>query len=491
MILQKNKPNLNYIELYQNTLDNSKNDSSLLGNREIGKRVSQIYKKYYKKQIAQNALTVGNTEDFIKSKKSEYNSKKNRGIKKTLSFAMTLKTINKTLCSCGRDPHYMNESGNVELKKSDTGTYKLKGLKSCGNNSACPVCASKLSFSRGNDLAKLIEDGKKNNRSYAMIVTTIPHKPLEKLEVTLNQVIDMSRYIFNSTQWKKFRKVTQCQFAHGGLENMVSFKNGRIDWHPHKNYLLDFAIPLEDVFASLGLKTDLEFRLYLSKMLTSIGQRFLKNEKINKKLMPVRLFETKETLTQVKGGVTCSTHFDDKYITKWGLDAEMTGGIYKEGRYEGGSFHPFGLLDMIDQENKEIGDKQRYQAIMAFQEFVVASRGKHWFYFGKGAIKYYNENYGSKIRVKSDKEALESLNDEGSLLRIFSGIEWNDFRYTPRKVYNAFTRASDSEVLQYFIDEIERNKDFWDFEIAPVEIDPFDFDMYSTEYFRVATNYKE
>ena len=451
MILKNNKDNLKIVGEFGDS-------GSSLGNREVGKRNVDIYKKYLRKQIAQFALTVGNKRVSSSSKKRDKSKLTKAQFQDSLRFAETMKSINKSLCSCGRDTHYVNESGAVELKKSSSNKYQLKGLKSCGNNASCPVCASKLSFIRGNDLAKLIEVGKENNRSYAMIVTTIPHKPLEKLEITLQQVVDMSRYMFNDRQWKEFKKITQCRFIHGGLENMVSFKNHQIDWHPHKNYLLDFDIPLPEVFRVLGLRDDLAFRLYVSKMLVEIGQKYLKKEKIKKKLLPVKMVQTPETLVQVKGGVTCSTHFDKKYITKWGLDAEMTGGIYKEGRYEGGSFHPFGLLDMIDAENQEVGEKQRYQATMAFQEFVVASRGKQWFYFGKGAVKYYNEKYFAEIKVNPDDEALAQMADDAKLLFLFDNYSWLNFKSTPKKIYRAFSMKSDAEVIQSFLDEIEKNK---------------------------------
>lgn len=433
-------------------------DCSLLGNRELDKPTTNIYHKYYRKQIAQYALTVGNERVLSGSRKTPKNKLTKVQFQHRLSFKESLKTINKSLCSCGRDPHYINESGDIELKKSNQGTKRLKGLKSCGNNASCPVCASKLSFIRGNDLKELIDVGKKNGRSYAMVVNTIPHKPLESLETTLEQVISMSSYIFNSKTWKEFRKVTHCRFVHGGLENMVSFKNGQIDWHPHKNYLLDFDISLPKVFEALGLKTDLEFRLYLSRMLTELGQRFLNNKSIDKTLLGVYAKETNKGVVHVKGGVSVSTHFDDKYITKWGLDAEMTAGVYKEGRYEGASFHPFGLLDIIDEKNTDVGDKQRYQAVMAFQEFVVASKGKRWFYFGRGAVNYYNENYGSKIKVKTDEEAIEGLEDEGSLLWLFDWYDWLNFKPTPKKIYEAFSMNTDQGTINYFLNEIEKNK---------------------------------
>ena len=451
---------LNSLINSNNIVNNEAIKSPLLGNREIGclnNKYAHIYKKYLRKQISQYSLTVEVTEDYIKSKKSNPNSKQNKGQKNSLSFNKTLKTINKTLCSCGRDVHFMNSKKIVDIKESGT-TRRLKGLKSCGNNSACPVCASKLSAIRGNQLKELMESGRENGRSYMMAVTTIPHKPSEPLEITLNQVIDMSRYIWASKEMVKFKEITKCRFIHGGLENMVSFKNGLVDWHPHKNYLFDFDISIPRILENLGLDTELELRMYVSRMMTKIGQRFLDKKNIDKTLLVPFLQQQKKTFRiDVKGGVSISLEFDDGYIAKWGLDAEMTSGIYKDGRFSE-SFHPFNLLDFIHNENTETTKEQKYQCIKAFQEFVVASKGKWWFYFGRGAVAYYNENYGTKLKVKKDEEELLTLEDDGELIYFLEHSEWLDFEPTPKKIGYALSLPTKQNVLEFIYEHIETNR---------------------------------
>lgn len=426
-----------------------------LGNREIGKQNQSIFIKYMRKQVAQYSLTVGSTADFIKLKKSETSTRKNKGFKTHLSFTNTLRKINKSLCSCGRDMHIMNDNKEVDLKEVDDKRH-LKGLKSCGNNSACPVCASKLSSIRGNQLKELMDAGRKNDRSYMMVVSTIPHKPLEPLEVTLNQVIDMSRYIFNSRQWKEFKLLTKCRFVHGGLENMVSLKNGSIDWHPHKNYLLDFDISLASVVDALGLSSDVELRMYVSKMMTKLGQRYLDRNKINKSLL-TPYFESVGNKIHIKAGVSASVEFDDGYIAKWGLDAEMTAGIYKDGSISG-SMHPFNLLDLIWNGNEEVSKEDKHKFTMAFQEFVVASRGKWWFYFARGSVAYYNENYGTQLKVKKDEDELKAIEDMGDILFTFTLDEWTLFKPTPKKIAKALTLPTVQDILTYFYTEVANNR---------------------------------
>lgn len=379
----------------------------------------------------------------------------------------TIKKINQSLCSCGRDMHYMNEDRIVDIKENN-GKRRFTGLKSCGNNAACTVCAAKLSAIRGNQLKELMEVGRNNGRSYILVVPTIPHQPLEALDTTQNQIIDMPRFIFQETEWRDFRKLTKCRFLVGGLENMVSFKNGLVDWHPHKNYLLDFDIPTSEILEILGLDTELELSMYISEMMTRLGQKYLKKNKINKTLRPVRYVSNKKTnKVEVKGGITATLDFQDDYIAKWGLDAEMTASIYKKGRYEGSadnngevkqSFHPFGLAKLIDENNQETSEDFKYQCIMAFQEFVLASKGKKWFYFGKGQVKYYNDNYGSKIKVKKDEEELLTLEDNGDLFDSLCEEEWLFWNNSPIKEAIAFSLDTKQDVLEYIYTEIERNR---------------------------------
>lgn len=441
----------------QSLPDYSPQKNALLGNREIDKRYVNIYKKYLRKHIAQYSLTVGTTEGKPLEKRRLQKLLSNAEFKLKRKNDITLKSINQTLCSCGRDTHLGNTSGTVDIKETAT-TRRLKGLKSCGNNSACPVCAAKLSSIRGNQLKELMSIGRENGRSYMLVVSTIPHKAGEALESTLNQVIDMSNFIFNQREYKAFKKLSKCRFVHGGLENMVSFKNGLLDWHPHKNYLLDFDILISEVIKNLGLNNEVDLKLYVSRMMTFLGQKYLEKENIQKTLLsPYLQQEEKSNRIHVKGGVTASLEFDDGYIAKWGLDAEMTSGIYKDGRFSE-SFHPFNLLDFIHVDNKETTKEQKYQCIKAFQEFVIASRGKWWFYFGRGAIAYYNELYGAKLKVKKDADELLTLEDDGDLIYFLSHQEWLDFEPTPKKIGIALSLSSRQDILEFIFEHIELNR---------------------------------
>jgi len=434
------------------------NGKLFLEYKENGKRIDSKYWKYNQKNIAGFAVVQGNTEEILKLKKQEKNSKKNKGFKKKLSFHKDLKAIGKSLCKCGKNLHFSNTSETVEVLENENGTRRIRGTMSCGNNASCPVCAFRLSVIRGNQLSELFTAGREHNRSHIMAVVTTQHQAGDSLKETLNEVVAMSRYIFNSRRWKKFREETGCRFAHGGLECTLSLINSKINWHPHKNYIFDFDWDLFEVAKRCGVSTQLELRMYISTMMFELGEKYLKKIKSKKKLQKPYT-EEKDGKTNIKGAMSASCDFQDTYITKWGMGAEMTAGVQKKSDKFLKGLHPFQLLDMIDRENTEISEPMKRQCIEAFQEFVVAFRGKWWFYFGKGAVAFYNENFDTKIKVKDDVEELNSGEDDGAdVLLTMDDIDWKFFEPNAKKIGIAFSQKTSADVVQFFLDEIEKNK---------------------------------
>ena len=451
--------------LFLGNIENDKRSPKKHQTKE--RRYERLKNKYTRKHVASYALTVGNVTDNPKLQEQLKSELSDEELEARIKKDVTLKKINISLTSCGVKHHFGNVPKIVSVFETEETRY-VTGVQSCGNISACTVCAAKLSAVRGNQLTEMIEAGRKYLRFYMFVTTTIPHKAIEELEITLNQVIDMSSYIFNTREYKAFKALTGLRFVHSGLENMVSFKNGLVDWHPHKNFLLDFDYPIAVILQKLGLDNDLELRLYVSNMFTRLGQRYLDKKNINKTLLkPYVLEDEKTKRKEVKGGVSATTEFDDEYITKWGLDAEMTAGIYKNGRIEGSldesgelkkSFHPFVLLDFINQENKETSEKFKYQSAKAFNDFVFASRGKRWFNFGRGSVAYYNQNYDTKIKVKKDAEELAELEKKGEEILKLSLEEWKSFKPNAKKIGFALSLPTREEVVAYVYGEIEANR---------------------------------
>lgn len=423
-----------------NFTDKTPNKKLFLETKEIDEQKVDIYEKtrlnYNRKSTSQYAMAWGNDIN-----EDDTNEEKN--IKEMLH------QTNKNLCSCGKDFGYTNTEKLIKFV-SNNGVRKFEGTKSCSSINSCPVCASKIAHTRGSELKEMLEVGKKNGRSYMMFVTTIPHQPGEKLDDLTQTVSDMSTYIMSSRKFKDFKKKISCRFVHSGFEVMVSTKKNRIDWNAHRNYLTDSDISSEEVLSRMNMKSSIELRLYLSRLLTSIGQKYLDKNNIKKKLLKPYIQTEKSGKINIKGGVSVSTEFDEAYISKWGLGEEMTQGVQKDGKVTG-SMHPFGLLDLIRNEDTPKHIKTR--SILAYREFVFTTKGKKWFLFGRGAIPYYNENYNAKIRDKDE----EIGDEEPETLMVLDENEWlRWFQPTAEKIGRALTFETDDECVEYIQSEIQK-----------------------------------
>ena len=469
-----------------------------LADREIGKDLflPKVSKYLYNSNLIGSAKVK--TNETVEKFQKEFILNKNKTIEKyqrksiaqfTLAKDNTNKQIektNKSLCSCGRDTHFMNEEGVVIVKETAKGKRHGEGLKSCGSAWVCPTCASKLSTVRGSQLKEMLDIGRDNNRTYIMSVLTVPHYVGDNLDYLMEMLNSTYHYVYNSKKWKDFKKDLELNFVHSGLEIMASFKNDTkgnigIDWHPHKNLLLDFAIPMEKIKEKiqfrLGLKNKLEgwqVQHYIADFIYQIANPYIKKH-YNRELK-VPFLENKKIVFKdggytnkliVKGGVSCSVDFKSDYPTKWGLEVELTAGIYKNGQFEGASFHPFVLLDFISKYNDKTDDKFKEKCIKAFKEYTLATKGKSFFRFAKNSKEFYD------LEIENDLEELQKLDSTGKELFSISENDWTLFKPTPMKLAKLFTLENKAYMIDYLTQEIENNKNcITDVDDSEVEIPP-------------------
>ena len=101
-----------------------------------------------------------------------------------------------------------------------------------------------------------------------------------------------------------------------------------------------------------------------------------------------------------------------QYVTKWGLEDEMTKGHTKKGKAGGES--PFDLLRAV------LADKKDRQAAALFKEFADGFKGKNQLSWSRGL----------KARFMVDEKTDEELSDEKDDLAVLSGLltdnQWRD-----------------------------------------------------------------
>jgi len=411
-------------------------ETLLSGNKEV----RSPKHKYQLKKISEYSLFKGN--QYTYSTKQHSNIMFNY----TPSELNILSASARARTSCGSSLSY--DSPGVTFSLSKDSKIKHSGTKSC-KSMLCPVCAPALSAKASSKLSKTLKSGRENNRTYLMSVLTIPHEPGESVATNIKYLQSMSTYIFKSKPWRKFRALTNLQFVHYGYETMVSFKHDGIDHHPHKNMILDFNMPMAKILKALGFTDALQLRMHLSTLMTKLAQQYLdtKTNTFKELLIPYTLpGATDSRPTIIKGGVSVSSDFNDTYASKWGTEAEMTAGIYKNGKFSK-SMHPLALLHLIDQDNSEVTEQHKLYCVEAYQQSTIALKGLSLFQLGNNAQFYYEENYNTDYTDEEPEEEEQTI--------FISATEWLTFNCTTDKLIHIYGLSTLIEINNYIFDEIQ------------------------------------
>ena len=98
----------------------------------------------------------------------------------------------KALNSCCRTPIQM---GTVVVVKSKVGTYSYNGLMTCGSVWRCPICASKITELRRQDLQRGMDNWIAAGHGVMLLTLTVPHYARDKCQ----DVLDGRRRVIPAT----------------------------------------------------------------------------------------------------------------------------------------------------------------------------------------------------------------------------------------------------------------------------------------------------
>lgn len=219
-------------------------------------------------------------------------------------------------------------------------------LQLCGSVWVCATCAAKISEKRRSELKKGIAQHRKNGGYVYLLTLTNSHHFGDNLVQLMEGQKKALKYLWSDRKSKehfaeigKVGHITANEVTHG--------KNG---WHPHMHILMFFD-------EAVDIK---ELQTFISKY----WQHCCKKAKL------------KEPSLDHGCDITDGS-FADKYVSKWGLEEEMTKGHIKKGR-EGGST-PFDLLRLSEGGCEESG--------RLFQKYAAAYKGKRQLSWSKGLKK--------------------------------------------------------------------------------------------------------
>ena len=285
--------------------------------------------------------------------------------------------------------------GFVDIWKSGKGNFGYGGLITCGSVWVCPVCASKIAEHRRADLKKaldLVPELFYPGGNVYHLTLTAPHHMGESLLSLLEKMTHARRLMLNRKPWKRFQLMAGLRGSIRALEVTHSHFNG---WHVHFHVLLvcnDPSMP------RLAIAEDFRAE-QIQNMRGDVFQQW----------RAACLTAGLEAPTEKYGVDLADGASAAEYVSKWGVEDEMTKGHIKKGR--DGHLSPFEFLDKVIE-----GD-DRYKAL--FLEFDKAFRGRRQLVWSDGL-----RDLLSIEAEKTDEEIADGQDPDSELFAQITARQW-------------------------------------------------------------------
>lgn len=261
--------------------------------------------------------------------------------------------------------------------RSASGGCHFSGLQTCGSVWVCPVCAAKISEHRRIDVATGLQRWRDQGGIVSLLTLTAPHWLGDDLGALLkSQALALTRFWSD----RHVRRIFD-ELGVVGQVRALELTHGAHGWHPHYHCL---------VFGRLMPDLDQLAQLY---------QRWA------------------HCCVKAGLGAPSAAHglrwddgsYADKYVSKWGLEHEVTKGHIKQSK---GGRSPFDLLRDAQVGDIEAGD--------LFKAYAAAFKGKRQLFYSRGLRSLL----GLGVEL-SDCEAVE-LAAPGELV---GRLTWQQWRY--------------------------------------------------------------
>ena len=240
-------------------------------------------------------------------------------------------------------------------------------LQLCSSVWNCAVCAAKISEKRRSELKKGIAQHRANGGYVYLLTLTNSHHYGDNLALLMSGQKKALKYLWSDRKPKE-------HFAELGKVGHITANevtHGKHGWHPHMHILMFFdkAVDIKE----------------LQTFIANYWQHCCKKAKLKQPSL--------EHGCDITDG-----SFADRYVSKWGLEEEMTKGHIKKGR-EGGNT-PFDLLRLSESGCEESG--------RLFQQYAAAYKGKRQLFWSNGLKKLL------LVEEITDKQAAESEDDDST-----------------------------------------------------------------------------
>lgn len=316
-----------------------------------------------------------------------------------------------------------SEASTIDLKKN-LGSKKAHytSLQTCGSVWTCPVCASKISEVRKNEIDELL--CKTDGKTHIFITYTLPHykgqscSEVRKKLMSSRRKMKAFKSLKSDTSFIPYKKLMNHYHIDGSVTT-IDVTYGRNGWHVHAHELLIFEDKIPEN----------EEKRFHGILFQNWKKAIILN---NVDIKNGEAFRRRAVVTEFcKGNIS---HRYSSYISKiekshdvenaWGIAAELSKGHLKLADFENqkkgsvpDNITPFGMLAAMAQ------DRNMYsQFSHIFYEYSQAMKGGRFIFFSKDLKRKYG------ISEIKDEDIMQVKDVLAEFYGFFEVSEWNQIK---------------------------------------------------------------
>ena len=321
-------------------------------------------------------------------------------LKRTVSEIIPDSRTAKTCMSCQAPDFQSRSEGKkdanfaIEIRKNkETGVAHFSGLMMCGSVWNCPVCNRAISSHRRDELVTALAKAKDLGWKVHLVTLTVPHGMGDDLKV----INDLQRDAIKMLSQGRNAISQSLKLSGQNLFGFVRAKEvtyGRNGFHPHFHLL---------VFTDSTTE-------FLKELYTSAWTKACVFSGLGR---PSDLYGV-----DVREGNDAA-----EYVSKWGLEWEMTTGHTKNSRK---GLTPYQLLHVYNEGGfqSEYLTVSKKQAAFLFKNFTESMKGQRQLHWSSGLRK----KLGLGVEL-TEQEILSQRNEETELVVTVSPLAYRAIKY--------------------------------------------------------------
>ena len=334
---------------------------------QVGTRV--VYDSPTRRTQATNAPDLGTITKYAST--PDFKGLRMNALRRSEKYALQNQAVkllpNERVRFCLRHRVTADECVTVRYNENRQRAH-YSNVQRCGSVWLCPICAGQISEGRRQELKQAMIAWREKEGAVYLLTLTNPHHHGDNLDQLLAGQKKAIKYLWGD------RKPKEMLASLGKVGHIVSTEvtHGVNGWHPHFHILLFF-------------KGSINYRA-LQSFIALQWQHCCK-----KAGLKVPSIEHGCDLRDGK--------YADKYVSKWGLEDEMTKGHTKKGRE--GSATPWDLLRQSEEGCERSG--------RLFQQYGISFKGKRQLSWSRGlkALLLVQETTDEALATETDNDSLE------------------------------------------------------------------------------------